>query len=79
MPDQRNIRFVRFLADYCATSGVSREIVTDNAKSFDNALIKQLNSLLPTEHRYSPPRHHRGNAVAEGVIELLLEKLYLLY
>lgn len=51
------------------------KLVSDNAKAFDNSHVREWCQQFHISHRFSAPRHHQGNAVAERAIESLLEKL----
>lgn len=78
MPDQASATFVRYLNEFCALFGPPETIITDNSKAFDNASVKQFLTVYNINHRFSAPRHHRGNAMVERVTESLQEKISLI-
>lgn len=78
LPDVTAPRFNDFLTDWCGRFGVPKEILTDNARTFDNQLIKDLTRSLGTEHRFSTPEHSRRNGIAERAPESLEDKLNLI-
>jgi len=65
-----------FLNQFCGRFDIPRVIVTDNAKNFDNAEVKELGTLFNIKHVYAAPRHPRGNAPAERAIQNVEDKVY---
>lgn len=77
MLDQTSASFAEFLLECFAWIGIPETILTDNSRTFDNELIRRIESDFGVKHRFCAPRHSRGNAVVERLIETLQEKLSL--
>lgn len=70
--------FVSFLVEYCGRYGIPNCIITDNAKQFSNAIVRELQALFGFKHQFSVAYHSRGNANAERMIQTVQEKLSLI-
>lgn len=56
--------FVDFLLDYCVIFGVPQRLITDNASTFCNSLVKEINTVFGIKHLTATPYHSRGNSMA---------------
>lgn len=75
--DLSGASFAEYLMEVIGIFGIPQSILTDNSKTFDNALVKAIENDYGIKHDHSTPRHSQGNAVVERTIESLEEKLSL--
>lgn len=54
-----------------------RQLISDNATTFDNLSLKQINLAFGIDHLKAAPYHSRGNALAERAIQSLQEKVWI--
>ena len=78
LKDQSASRFAKYFTNLICRFGIPKVIVTDNAKTFDNKLVKEVCNLFQIEHQMAAPHHSRGNSVTERVIQTVQEKLSLI-
>ena len=78
VPNINSATFAEFIAEYCGRYGVPKQILTDNAPTFQNALVKDVLKVFKIEHLLTTPYHSRANAVVERVLQSLQHKLALI-
>lgn len=61
-----------FIKSFIGRYGIPAAICTDNARSFDNEMVKALASEFGFNHRFSSPKH---NSLAERAIQTVLQKI----
>jgi transposase InsO family protein len=70
--------YAEFLVEFCGRYGMPKQILTDNAPNFKNALARDVAQILNIEALKTTPYHSRGNAIVERVIQTLQGKLGLI-
>lgn len=55
--------------------GIPKALLTDNAPSFVNKDMRDLQFQMKFEHKLSTARHHRGNSVSERAIQSVEQRL----
>lgn len=59
VPEISGPRFAEFLTNFCGRFGLPKAILTDDASTFTNSMVKEVNKAYGIQHLKAAPHHSR--------------------